>query len=99
MGHCVGGRVITAAVGLPALDYLIAPALTATSTDAWIPLGNWTASRSAPHSIHIYTQQGQRLGKNGQQLWRIRPAQSQTEVVAFSNVCTHLGCRVKLAGQ
>src|SRR5664280_667146 len=89
------GSLITVVIGLPALDYLIAPALTATSTDAWIPLGKLDSFEVGKPILSTFTRTKangweQTVNSYGVFVYR----KSQTEVVAFSNVCTHLGCHV-----
>ena len=89
------GSFITVVIGLPALDYLIAPALTAASTDAWIPLGKLDSFEVGKPTLSTFTRTKangweQTVNSYGVFVYRI----SQTDVVAFSNVCTHLGCRV-----
>ncbi len=89
------GAFITAAIGLPAVAYLIEPALITTSTDAWIPLGKLENFEIGKPTLSTFT----RSKVNG---WEktvdsygvLVLRKSQTEVQAFSNVCTHLGCRV-----
>jgi Rieske Fe-S protein len=89
------GAFITAAVGLPAIDYLIAPALAATSSDAWIPIGKLDSFEVGKPILSTFTRSkvnGWEKSVNSYGVFVLR--KSQTEVVAFSNVCTHLGCRV-----
>ncbi len=89
------GAFITVVIGLPALDYLIAPALKSTTTDTWIPLGKLDSFEVGKPTLSTFT----RTIANGWEQTVISYGvfvyrKSQTEVVAFSNVCTHLGCRV-----
>jgi menaquinol-cytochrome c reductase iron-sulfur subunit len=89
------GTLIAAFVGLPALDYLIAPSLTATSTNAWIPLGKLDSFEVGKPVLSTFTRSkvnGWEKTVNSYGVFVFR--KSQTEVVAYSNVCTHLGCRV-----
>jgi Rieske Fe-S protein len=91
----VVGAFITAAVGLPVLDYLIAPALAATSANAWIPLGKLDDFKIGTPTLATFTRSkvnGWEKSVNSYGVFVLR--KSKTEVLAFSNVCTHLGCRV-----
>ncbi len=89
------GGFIAAAIGLPAIGYLLGPALRTTVEDAWVNLGQLN---SYPMNIPALFQFA-RTSENG---WE-RTAMSygvfvlrtdQTKVRVFSNVCTHLACRV-----
>jgi menaquinol-cytochrome c reductase iron-sulfur subunit len=89
------GALIGAIIGLPAIAYLIEPALKAASTDAWIPLGKLDSFPMGTPTLATFT----RSKVNG---WEKSTAsygvfvlrKSETEVVVFSNVCTHLSCHV-----
>jgi menaquinol-cytochrome c reductase iron-sulfur subunit len=89
------GAFITAVVGLPFLDYLIAPALSGASSDAWIPLGKLDSFELGKPVLSTFTRSkvnGWEKTVNSYGVFVLR--KSQSEVTAFSNVCTHLGCRV-----
>ena len=90
------GALITAAVGLPAIAYLIEPALqSGTSKDAWVPLGKLDSFEVGKPSLATFTRSkvnGWEKSVNSYGAFVLR--KSQTEVVVFSNVCTHLSCRV-----
>jgi Rieske Fe-S protein len=89
------GAFITAVVGLPAIAYLIEPALTTSSSDAWIPLGKLDGFEVGKPTLSTFTRSqasGWEKAVNSYGVFVLR--KSPTEVVAFSNVCTHLGCRV-----
>jgi menaquinol-cytochrome c reductase iron-sulfur subunit len=89
------GAVIGAVVGLPAIDYLIDPALKATTADTWIPLGKLESFPVGKPTLSNFTRSkvnGWEKSVNSYGVFVLR--KSQTEVVVFSNVCTHLSCRV-----
>ena len=90
------GAVITAAVGLPAIAYLIEPALqSGGSKDAWVPLGKLDSFEVGKPSLATFTRSkvnGWEKSVNSYGAFVLR--KSATEVVVFSNVCTHLSCRV-----
>jgi Rieske Fe-S protein len=89
------GTIMGAVLGLPAIGYLISPARSAQRTDDWISLGplenykiglptrfNFTRSRVNGWEKNVYS--------IGVYVLRI----SDEEVKVFSDICTHLGCRV-----
>ena len=89
------GTFIGAVIGLPAIAYLIDPALKAGSTDAWIPLGKLESFEIGKPSLSTFTRSkvnGWEKTVNSYGVFVLR--KSQSEVVAFSNKCTHLSCRV-----
>jgi len=89
------GTFIGAAVGLPAIAYLIDPAFKTGSTDTWIPLGKLDSFEIGKPILSTFTRSkvnGWEKSVNSYGVFVLR--KSQTEVVVFSNVCTHLSCRV-----
>ena len=82
-------------LGLPLVSYLISPALRAQKEDDWVPLGVLENYPIGVPTLFNFT----RTKVNGWEktaisygiyVWR----KSETELVALSNVCTHLSCRV-----
>lgn len=90
------GTVIAAAVGLPAIAYLLSPALRAqTDEDAWIPLGplaDYPVGAPKPFSFSRTTINGWERTVTSHGVFVVR--KNEAEVRVFSNICTHLGCRV-----
>jgi menaquinol-cytochrome c reductase iron-sulfur subunit len=89
------GTFIGAAVGLPAIDYLIDPALKSTSTDAWIPLGKLETFEIGTPTLVSFTRStvnGWEQTANSYGVFVLRT--SDTETLVLSNKCTHLGCHV-----
>jgi len=89
------GTVIGAAIGLPAIAYLIDPALKANTTDAWIPLGKLESYETGIPTLVTFTRStinGWEKTVNSYGVFVLR--KSDTDVVVFSNKCTHLGCHV-----
>ena len=89
------GTLIGAAVALPAIAYLIEPALRTVTTNAWLPLGKLDSFEIGKPSLATFTRSkvnGWEKAVNSYGVFVLR--KSASEVVAFSNVCTHLGCRV-----
>ncbi len=89
------GTVIGAAVGLPAIDFLIDPALKAVKTDAWIPLGKLESFVVGIPTLVSFTRStinGWEKTVNSYGVFVLR--QSESDILVLSNKCTHLGCHV-----
>jgi Rieske Fe-S protein len=89
------GTFIGAVVGLPAIAYLIEPALKPDNANAWIPLGKIDSFEIGEPSLATFTRSkvnGWEKTVNSYGVFVLR--KSETEVVALSNKCTHLSCRV-----
>lgn len=89
------GSIIGAVVGIPAIGYLLSPALKSEATDAWIqigPLENYPLNEPTAFSFTRTKNNGweKTVNSYGVYVWR----KSENEVVVLSNVCTHLSCRV-----
>ena len=91
------GTVMGVVVGLPAIGYLVGPFLKVSSSDVWIPLGplkNYPVG--TPPTLFSFTRtkiNGWERTTNSYGVFVYR--QTDTETIVFSNVCTHLACRVK----
>jgi Rieske Fe-S protein len=89
------GTVIGAAIGLPAIAYLIDPALKGGKADAWIPLGKLTTFDVGTPTLVTFTRStinGWEKTVNSYGVFVLR--KSDTDVLVLSNKCTHLGCHV-----
>jgi quinol---cytochrome c reductase iron-sulfur subunit, bacillus type len=89
------GAVIGAVVGLPAIGYLISPALKIQKIDAWVQLGALENYPIGVPTLFTFTRtiiNGWEKTVNSYGVYVLR--KSESEVVVFSNVCTHLACRV-----
>jgi menaquinol-cytochrome c reductase iron-sulfur subunit len=89
------GSIIGAGVGLPAIGYLISPALRKQDSETWIPLGEF---EKIPIGIPTYLS-FTRKKVNGWEntvtsygVFAVR--KDETNIRVFSNICTHLGCHV-----
>jgi menaquinol-cytochrome c reductase iron-sulfur subunit len=91
------GGIITVAVGVPVIGYLIDPALRAGAKEAWIPIGNLDKIPIGTPTPFSFT----RTQVNG---WErtgtsfggfvIRKSEDPKDIVILSSRCTHLGCSV-----
>jgi len=89
------GIFIGAAIGLPAIAYLIDPALKSGAKDAWIPLGKLEDFAVGIPTLASFTRRtvnGWEKTVNSYGVFVLR--KSDTETLVLSNKCTHLGCHV-----
>ncbi len=89
------GTFITAVIGLPAVAYVIYPATTTQETDSWIPLGPLAEYPIGQPTLFNFTRStvnGWEKTVNSYGAYVVR--YSETAYKVFSNVCTHLSCRV-----
>lgn len=89
------GTIIGSVIGIPAVGYLISPAVKAASSDAWIPLGalaNYPAGVPTVFSFTRSKVNGWEKTTNSFSVYVIRGEGDKVNVL--SNICTHLGCRV-----
>jgi menaquinol-cytochrome c reductase iron-sulfur subunit len=89
------GSVMGAIIGLPAIGYLISPALKTSSSEAWIPLGPLENYKMGVPTLFSFTRtriNGWEKTVNSYGVYVVRASNNQIKV--FSNVCTHLSCRV-----
>ena len=89
------GTVMTAIIGIPAIGYLISPAARKEESDAWIalgPLDNYPIGIPTPFNFTRSTINGWEKTVNSYGVFVVR--QDENQVRVFSNICTHLGCRV-----
>jgi Rieske Fe-S protein len=88
------GATIGAVIGLPAIAYLISPAIKIRKAEDWISLGpleNFPEGVPTPFSFVRVEENGWEKTANSYGGYVVRAGE---EVTAFSNVCTHLSCRV-----
>ncbi len=90
------GGLIAAAFGVPAVAYIASPAMQSTQAGQWIPLGSVA-------KVEIGTPTLFKAKITRQTGWITNEAEISAYVltdnghdyIAMSNVCTHLGCRVR----
>jgi menaquinol-cytochrome c reductase iron-sulfur subunit len=89
------GTIMGAIIGIPAISYVLSPALKSRSSEAWIaagPLENYTVGIPTPFNFTRTTINGWEKTTNSYGVFILR--KNDTEISVFSNVCTHLSCRV-----
>jgi menaquinol-cytochrome c reductase iron-sulfur subunit len=89
------GTFIGAAIGLPAIAYLVDPALKAVKSDAWVPLGKLETFEVGKPTLASFTRSkvnGWEKTVTSYGVFVIK--KSDTDFLVLSNKCTHLGCSV-----
>jgi menaquinol-cytochrome c reductase iron-sulfur subunit len=89
------GGIMGVVVGIPAIGFVLAPALKKSSAQAWIPLGpltNYTVGTPTQFNFTRSIVNGWEKSTNSYGVFVYRKSDSET--VVLSNVCTHLSCRV-----
>jgi len=89
------GGIMGVVIGIPAIGFVLAPALKISSADVWIPLGPLTDYPVGMPALFSFTRSkvnGWEKSTNSYGVFVYR--KSETETVVLSNVCTHLSCRV-----
>ena len=89
------GTIMAAFIGLPAIAYLISPATKVQEKDEWIPLGpleNYPLGTPTLFTFTRTTVNGWEKTANSYGVYVMRYTEEQYKV--FSNMCTHLSCRV-----
>ena len=91
----VVGGFIGALIGIPSIAYLLSPALKAVKDDATIALGpleNYPLGVPTRFDFTRTKVNGWERTATNYGLYVVR--KSESEVRVFSDICTHLGCRV-----
>lgn len=89
--------VIGLIIGIPAISYLLSPAVKTREEEAWIPLGPLDAYPLDQPTLFSYTRTKingweKTVNSFGACIWRYGVGESEVNV--YSNICTHLSCRV-----
>jgi len=91
------GTVIGATIGLPAIGYLISPALRAGGKDAWVPIGkleNIPVGEPFTFSFTRTQVNGWERTATSYGGFVMRKSDKPDDMVILSSRCTHLGCQV-----
>ena len=89
------GSLMAAVVGLPVIQYFISPALGKESEDEWISLGpleNYPFGTPTPFNFTLTKVNGWERSSQSYGVFVLR--EEGKDVVVYSDVCTHLSCRV-----
>ena len=90
------GGIISAGFGIPAIAYIIGPAMRKEEDQDWIRLGS--ASKVELGTPTLFKTKIQRQTgwiTNEEELSVYILTENGRDFVAMSNICTHLGCRVR----
>lgn len=90
------GMVMGLVVGLPGIGYLISPALRTQRSETWVSLGtlgDYPIGIPTPFSFTRKQVNGWEKTVLSYGVYVLR--KDDTKVNVFSNICTHLGCKVK----
>jgi len=90
------GGLISAGMGIPAIAYIVGPALKRTSAEEWIRLG--AASKvelNTPTLFKVKIERQTGWIANEEELSFYVLTDNGRDYIAMSNICTHLGCRVR----
>jgi Rieske Fe-S protein len=90
------GGLITAAMGIPAIAYLVGPALRRSQSQDWIPLGPVNKVEPGTPALFkatIERQTGWISDTDEVSVYVL--TEDGRDFVAMSNICTHLACRVR----
>ena len=82
-------------IGLPAIRYLISPALRAKENEVWVPLGSlekYPIGTPKPFNFTRSVINGWDKTVNSYGVFVVRT--DETQAMVLSNICTHLACRV-----
>jgi len=89
------GGLIGAAIGLPAVSYIVGPALKK-NTDEWIRLGSVSKVELNTPTLFKTTIETQTGWINAEEEFSAYVLTTNgQDFVVMSNICTHLGCRVR----
>lgn len=90
------GGLISAVLGVPAVAYIIGPALSEKESQDWIRLG--AASKVELGNPTLFKASVERRSGwivEEERLMAYVLTENGREYIAMSNICTHLGCRVR----
>ena len=91
------GSVIGAVIGLPAIGFLISPALRAGGKDAWVPIGSLDeipVGEPYPFSFTRTRVNGWERTATSYGGFVLRKSEAAEDLVILSSRCTHLGCQL-----
>lgn len=89
------GGFIGAAIGIPSIAFLMSPAARKAEENSWIDLGELQKYPVAVPTLFEFTRtQVNGWERTGMSYGVFVVRESDATVRVFSNICTHLGCRV-----
>lgn len=90
------GALISAGLGIPAVAYIVGPALQRVEEEEWIPIGSTSkVELGTPTLFKAKVERQTGWITNEDELSIYLLTEDGRDYVAMSNICTHLGCRVR----
>ncbi len=90
------GALIAAGFGVPAVAYVVGPALKPAQEGEWVPLGSpGKVEIGTPTLFNVAVERktGWIVNQEKVSIYVLTP--DGRDFIAMSNICTHLGCRVR----
>jgi menaquinol-cytochrome c reductase iron-sulfur subunit len=90
------GALISAGLGIPAVAYIVGPALQRVEEEEWIPIGSTSKVELGTPTLFkakIERQTGWITDEDEISVYLL--TEDGRDYAAMSNICTHLGCRVR----
>jgi len=91
------GGMITVVIGIPAVAYLIDPALRKDTSEGWIPIGkldDMPVSTPTPFSFTLVQVNGWERTSTSHGGYVLRKSEAPDDLLILNSRCTHLGCTV-----
>ena len=91
------GGMITVAIGIPAVAYLIDPALRKDTSEGWIPIGkleDMPVGTPTPFSFTLVQVNGWERTSTSHGGYVLRKSEAPDDLLILNSRCTHLGCTV-----
>jgi menaquinol-cytochrome c reductase iron-sulfur subunit len=90
------GGLIGAALGIPSIAYIIGPALKRSNDQEWMRLGSTSKVEiGTPTLFKVKIERKTGWIVNEEELSAYALTENGRDFIAMSNICTHLGCRVR----
>ena len=90
------GGLISAGLAIPAIAYIVGPALKSESAKDWMLLGSVTKIElGTPTLFKVNLERKSGWIVNKEELSLYAYTENGRDFVVLSNICTHLGCRVR----
>jgi menaquinol-cytochrome c reductase iron-sulfur subunit len=91
------GGLIGAVLGLPAIGYLLDPALKSGGKEAWVPIGkiaDMQVGRPYQFSFTRVQVNGWERTSTSHGGFVVRRSEAPTDIIVLNSRCTHLGCTI-----
>jgi Rieske Fe-S protein len=90
------GGLLSAAMGVPAIAYVVGPALKSNKTQNWIPVGSTSKIEvGTPTLFKVKVERKAGWIVSEEEIAAFILTENNRDFIAMSNICTHLGCRVR----